>query len=92
MGRSVVPWYAVKLEIAYVGRVDLEGRGSSVSCMHYQMYREGPHRLKVILPALRIDQVKVRHGFKVQDGGATTTCNLDGRRSDRYNTQWRAAI
>ena len=27
---------------------------------------EETHRLKVIFPALRIDQVKVRHGFEMQ--------------------------
>lgn len=81
----VVPWDAVELEMAHVGRVDLQGWGLSRACITKRIKKKDPHRLKVILPALRIDQVKVGHGFELQDGGMT-------KESDKRNTRWEATV
>jgi hypothetical protein len=62
----VIPWYAVELKIAHVSRIDLKGEtGQRHACII--KVPERTHRLKVIFPALRIDQVKVRHDFEMQE-------------------------
>lgn len=62
---GTAPCYAVELEVAHVSRIDLEGETCQWHVCEIQV-SEGSHRLKIILPALGIDQVKVRHGYREQ--------------------------